>query len=261
VYVRPTLPEQVFTDPEGIPIPYGARWGAGGAPERTYSLTRHPERFAPLVDIADALVAHLEATYDVDVHTTEGLPDDAPDGLRRYEHGQVRVARTITLMPRHRMSAPLVIAETTFPSVVIAMGAVGLESSPPCGCDACDESLEFCADELENLVFSVVHGRYQERYSWSEGIQTSLAGEWGARSSTTPRSAAAKEDLEAVRQSQRERHGARWMPWPPKRDDAAVAADDAPAAASRYGRLLTRAEREAAIEHAIERIKQRLRSA
>ncbi|WP_296667906.1 DUF6226 family protein, partial [Demequina sp.] len=217
MYVRPPLPELAFTDSDGKAIHYGSRWGDAGPPERTYSLTRHPERFAPLVDVANALIEHLASTYDVDVHTTEGLPDGAPDALRRYEHGQVRIARATTFVPRHEMSAPLVIAETTFPSVVVAMGAVGLESSPPCGCDACDEAIEFCAEELENLVFSVVEGRYQERYSWTEGIQVSLAGSWGARSNTTPRSAANKEDLEAVKQSQRERHGARWMPWPPKR--------------------------------------------
>lgn len=255
MYVRPTLPELSFTDPDGNPIPYGARWGTSGPPERTYSLTRHPERFAPLIDVARALAEHLERTYDVDVHLTEGLPDDAPDALRRYEHGQVRIARAVTLVPRHHLSAPLVIAETTFPSVVVAMGAAGLESSPPCGCDACDEDLTYCAEELEHLVFAVVEGRYQERYSWSEGIEISMVGEWGARASTTPRHAATKEDLEAVKLSQRERHGARWMPWPPRRDDAVVA--EAPAA----GRPRTRAEREAAIEQALERIKKRLRSA
>ena len=36
-------------------------------PEDTYSVTRHPERFAPLLEVARALREYLVATYDVTV--------------------------------------------------------------------------------------------------------------------------------------------------------------------------------------------------
>ena len=218
MYLRPELPALEFVDAHGDPIPYGRRWDHGAPPESTYSLTRHPERFEPLVGVARALIAFLERTYAVDVVTVDGLPDDAPEALRRYEHGQVKVVRTTTLTPRHELCAPLVIAETTFPTVVVVAGAAGLERAPQCGCDACDEDLDTCAEELEQLVFAVANGRYQEAYSWTDGIQRTYAGEWGGRSSTTPRHAASKEEIEAVRMSQRERHGERWLPWPPRHD-------------------------------------------
>ncbi len=257
VYERPELPELVFTDPEGNAIPYGHRWGADGAPKRTYSLTRHPERFAPLADVADALIEHLERTYDVDVRYTEGLPEDAPDTVRSAEQGQVRIARAATLMPRHDGCAPLVIAETTFPSIVVAMGAAGEARAPACGCDACDESLEDSAELLERLVFSVVEGRFQERYSWTDGIEITMGDLGGASYSREPRHVADKERVEALKQSQRERHGRRWMPWPPRRDDADGTWDPEPEPMRRW----TREEGEAAIEAALERVKKMLRSA
>ncbi len=256
VYERPALPELVFTDADGEPIPYGSRWGDDGPPERTYSRTRHPERFAPLVEVADALISHLEATYDVDVRRTDGLPEDAPEALRRFEHGDLRIVRATTLLPRHDASAPLVIAETSFPSIVVSMGAAGLERAPDCGCDACDESLEASADELERLVFSVVEGHYQERYTWTDGIEIIIGGADGASYNRQPRHAADKERVDALKQSQRERHGERWLPWPPRRDD-----DDAPAWDEPPRRMRTRAEHEAAIEEALSRIKRRLRTA
>lgn len=222
MYERPQLPHLVFTDADGVTIPYGDRWSADGPPERTYSRTRHPERFAPLADVARALVAHLEATYDVDVDVADGLPTDAPGALHRYQHGEVRVVRTTTIVPRHSTGAPLVISETSFPTVVVAMGAAGLESAPTCACDACDESLEAAATGLENLVFAVAEGRYQERYTWTEGIEISIVGGDSSRMSREPRPAAKKERIDALKQSQRERHGERWMPWPVRAGEGAA---------------------------------------
>ncbi|SEJ50815.1 DUF6226 family protein [Demequina mangrovi] len=258
MYERPTLPDLVFTDADGEPIPYGSRWGVDGAPERTYSRTRHPERFAPLTQVADALVAYLEETYDVDVRRTEGMPADAPDTVRRHEHGQVAIVRTTTLLPRHDACAPLVIAETDFPGIVVAMGAAGDERVPACGCDACDESLEDSAALLEDLVLSVAQGRFQERYTWTDGIEITISGgEDGASYSREPRHAADKKRIEALKQSQRERHGERWMPWPPRRDDADGAWEREPEPM----RLWTREEREAVLDAALERVKKLLRSA
>lgn len=251
----------VFVDAAGEPIPYGDRWGVDGPPERTYSRTRHPERFEPLIAVSRALVDHLDATYDVDVEVSDGLPDDAPETIREFEHGQVRVVRTTTVVPRHGLCAPLVIAETSFPSVLVAMGAAGLERAPACGCDACDESLENSAEELENLIFAVANGRYQERYSWTEGIEIVVGADEGARWSRTPRHAADKDRVDALKQSQRLRHGERWMPWPARRDDASGTWDEAVHDARRRARLTARAGHEAAVEQAIERIKRRLRSA
>ena len=49
---------------------------------------------------------------------------------------------------------------------------------PQCGCDACDDSVEYDAEELENYVFAVVTGRFVEysdgfEVSWPEGAMAS----------------------------------------------------------------------------------------
>lgn len=66
-YARPEIPVQVFRDAAGQIIEYGNRWGAGAPPEDSYSVDTHPERFAPLHTVAEALIAHLTAGYDTAV--------------------------------------------------------------------------------------------------------------------------------------------------------------------------------------------------
>ena len=65
-YVRPSIDAPTFRDADGQVIDYGNRWDAS-PPEDTYSVDTHPERFAPLHTVADALIAHLRDTYDVEV--------------------------------------------------------------------------------------------------------------------------------------------------------------------------------------------------
>lgn len=65
-YRRTSIDAAVFRDADGRVIEYGNRWG-GWFPEDTYSVETHPERFAPLDMVADALIAQLSVTYDVDV--------------------------------------------------------------------------------------------------------------------------------------------------------------------------------------------------
>mgnify|MGYP001508082597 CR=1 FL=1 len=71
-YVRPPILRQVFHDADGVPFEYGRRWDhLDGPPEDTYSVDSHPERFAPLAGVADALVRHLAATYAVTVEDVD----------------------------------------------------------------------------------------------------------------------------------------------------------------------------------------------
>jgi hypothetical protein len=65
--VRPTVPEQVYRNDAGQVIDDGNRWRAEAPPEDASSVALHPERFAPLHQVADALIAYLAATYDVSV--------------------------------------------------------------------------------------------------------------------------------------------------------------------------------------------------
>lgn len=65
-YARPLIEASVFRDADGAVIEYGNRWH-GSPPEETYSVDTHPERFAPLHVVADAILAHLQATCEVEI--------------------------------------------------------------------------------------------------------------------------------------------------------------------------------------------------
>ena len=64
-YVRPAVESPVFYDAQGRVIEYGRRW-VGMPPDDTYSVDTHPERFAPLHAVAEALLEYLQGTFEVD---------------------------------------------------------------------------------------------------------------------------------------------------------------------------------------------------
>lgn len=66
-YVRPVVAGKTYHDALGVEFEYGERWGIERPPAGSYSVDSHPERFAPLHGIADALIEHLQSTYDVEV--------------------------------------------------------------------------------------------------------------------------------------------------------------------------------------------------
>lgn len=179
-YVRPPIPRQVFHDADGRPYEYGERWAdLDGPPEDTYSVSAHPERFAPVVDVADALVAHLVATYDVVVESAElrGLDvsahtveDPAHPLLAGIRHLAQPVQRVVRLVPAADDAAPLTVVVTGFPGVQVLAGALHEEAFPACGCDACDDSAESEAERIEHLVLAVAAGRFAEgfRRAWDD---------------------------------------------------------------------------------------------
>ena len=88
-YTRPSIDTPVFRDVGGQVIDYGNRW-SGSPPEDTYSVDTHPERFAPVHTVADALIDHLRDTYDVVVEEGEEM---AADLLHPAFHDVVRAVR------------------------------------------------------------------------------------------------------------------------------------------------------------------------
>ena len=155
-YVRPEWTDPVFRDPAGNVIVYGSRWGMGGPPEDTYSVTSHLDRFAPLHTVADALIDYLAATYDCRI---TGDPGGATVFGRQQDIQQVR-----RVTPTSESAAALTFAYTAFPGLIVHAGLLHDFALPPCGCDACDESAEGLVDELEQLVTAVTAGRYREMY-------------------------------------------------------------------------------------------------
>lgn len=96
-YLRPAIDSPVFRDDDGQVIDYGSRW-PDSPPDDAYSVDRHPERFAPLHRIADALIAHLRAAFDVTVQEGIEVADD-------LMHPHPQVMRAVRVRPNDR-SAP-----------------------------------------------------------------------------------------------------------------------------------------------------------
>lgn len=158
-YERPPLPSTVFLDEAGEPINYGNRWGMDRPPENSYSVELHPERFAGLHIVAHALIEYLQWVYDVEV-VHEQAPDAAAPLLR--PHGGVR--ELVRVQPRDPQAAPLRFAFTDYPGVIVEAGVLHGFAYPMCGCEACDERVDYTATEMENLVRAVTNGGYAEHY-------------------------------------------------------------------------------------------------
>lgn len=154
-YVRPPIDAPVFRDADGQVIDYGNRW-VGSPPEETYSVDTHPERFAPLHAVADALITHLRDAYDVAVDESV---DMAADLLHPAFHDVVRAVR---IRPNDPACAPVTLIFTAYPGIYLHAGLLNDFPYPVCGCDACDSNWEREADDLERHVLAVVAGRYRE---------------------------------------------------------------------------------------------------
>ena len=160
-YLRPCVAPLEFRDSDGTIIDYGHRWErAGGPPDDSYSVVEHPERFAPLHLVAEALIEHLTTHFTVRIE--EGLPVIA--GLQ-HAPSAAEIARAVRITPQGPGSAPMVFVLTTFPGVWLHAGALFSAVFPSCGCIACDEHWDTAADELEALVFTVLGGGFGEEIS------------------------------------------------------------------------------------------------
>ena len=127
-----------FHDESGNVIDYGNRWD-GSPPEDAYSRTSNLERYAPLHTVAEALIAHLCAEYQAEVVETT-----SPEG-----------ERTVELVPANSDGAPIKLRFTDFPGIEVFVGESGW-MRPSCGCDACDETWEESADDMERFVLGAV---------------------------------------------------------------------------------------------------------
>ena len=209
-YRRPAIPNQEFRDAAGHVIHYGSQWGEAGPAESAYSVDSHPERFAPLHEVADAIISDLMLRHDVE---RDDDPDVGGDLLRPFAD----VVRAVRLTPAAPDAAPLTFVFTSYPGLAIHAGLLTDFSYPVCGCDACDETWESTADELEWQAFAVTRGLFRETVAQgrSPGVGFSLAaadgssrmaGEHGAADVPANRLAAAADQLRGLPDA--------WRPWP-----------------------------------------------
>lgn len=214
-YARPAVVTPRIVDADGSPIAFGERWGMDGPPEETYSVDAHPERFAPLHPIADALVAHLVTTFDAS--TTDAL-DEATSW---FGGDGPRLLRAVRVEPTARDAAALTIAWTDYPGIRLRAGAAHEGLYPVCGCEACDEPWERVADDLEELVLAVADGRLQEStdrgigYEIEDADGAVRASGWGSARSMGADGRARRRAARALLAA---RDGDRWLPWPPRSD-------------------------------------------
>ena len=208
-FVRPPIEAVTYHDANGAVIPYGNQWPDHLPAQDSYSVTAHPERFQPTHTVAAALIDYLVATYDVVVledTTAVGdfvFPGEAP-------------LRVVRLQPSNPDSAALTFAFSNYPDVSAHAGVTADVLFLNCGCDACDETWESVADEMEAKVGSVVNGGFTETVGTGDDPMHKLDfdGEDGNSASTSWSSADA-----AVLQRVREQGLAlpwnkTWLPWP-----------------------------------------------
>lgn len=166
-------------DATGAEIRYGQRWGDDGPPDDQYSLDLHPERFAPLHVIADALAGYLADTFEVEASPVRDLAS--------LDAGGMQVLRATRLRPAGTDHAAMTLAWTGYPGVTVESGLRYRGIFPICGCEACDEPWETVAADLERHVLAVADGRLQESVDaergWAEWTQTEPGGLWSTAAS------------------------------------------------------------------------------
>lgn len=194
---RPDLPRREFRDDDGRVIDYGHRW-PDGPPEEAYSRVTHPERFAPLLLVVDALLEYLVVNYVTAVDRST-----LPDGTQRIAlHPSTGAAVTIT---------------TTAESARIDAGALFRERMPDCTCDACDETAESEADRLEETLLSIAGGGLRELFPlgsrcWAlRQLRTADGG--GHASSGAPDPDLAPEQLAGIEQTLSGLDDGWWPAW------------------------------------------------
>ncbi len=207
-YVRPPIDAPAFRDTNGQVIDYGNRW-RGSPPEDTYSVDTHAERFAPLHTVAEALIAHLCETYDVEID------EDAETAADLLRPAYYDVVRAVRIRPNDPACASLTLVFTAYPGIHMHAGLLHDFHYPVCGCDACDSNWQAEADELEQQVFAIVAGNYRENIErglrpWVEYAYTYPDGSSSGRSRSqdlpAQRFKAAKPILRDLPKG--------WAPWP-----------------------------------------------
>jgi hypothetical protein len=184
-------------------------WRLGGPPPEAYSRVTDAGRFHPLHALALELVERLGDGYDASRSATF----DALPGMTPFEHARPPVR----LVPRVPAAAPIAVAFTAFPSVLVRCGRWLVESFPSCGCDACAETAEGEGERLVRLLDDVVAGRFHETIAvpllgratlrWTLGAAGPAPGVQSSAWRVLPRAMARALAAGGPRD-------VRWQPWP-----------------------------------------------
>ena len=185
----------------------------GEAKPEDYSRVTDPGRYAVLHRTAERLLDDLAAEYVVERRETKEALDPAGEPVR-----------VVRLIPRTPAAAPLAIAFTDFPGVILRLGRWYAEALPGCGCDACAEQPDDLVAEMYTQVDALVEGGLWERVrrgvtsSWSE---TRLIGPSFRAGRNAPL------DAREARAARRDGFAApvQWAPWPRRSPKEIVGGD------------------------------------
>jgi hypothetical protein len=141
--------------------------------EPPYGRVTNAARFAMLHAVALELLDLLESDFDVE----RVEPYENDEDLDQF--ARVPLARpTVALVPKDPGSAPLVVAFSSFPGLVVRVGRSYRLAFPSCGCDACDENAEGEADRFRRLVRAVTLGHFREYLERRGDGAATLVWEW-----------------------------------------------------------------------------------
>lgn len=217
MYSRPVVAEREYVDDLGRTVVYGRRRAETpelGPHEDGTNVFSHQERYEPIFIVAEALVAHLSAKYDLVVD----------DDLRHSSGFDViagrppsTFVRVVSLRPIASTEAPLLIGFHDQPGVLCVLaGRYSQFDMSFCGCDACDEPWEDVADSLEEVILAVAERGTTERLDrrprgharyW---LDPSRPRTWAG---SIPMSMMRPAVLDAVRSTSLQLDHGRWLPW------------------------------------------------
>ena len=112
-------------------------------------------RYSVLHDAARELLDQLSRDYAVEVITGPAVDEDLA--------GRTPTKTTVRLQPSTGAGAPLTVAFTTFPGLLVRSGTWQVEAYPVCGCDACDEQPADLIERLRERVGVIVSDGFTER--------------------------------------------------------------------------------------------------
>jgi uncharacterized protein DUF6226 len=137
-----------------------SRGGVDGPPKDAYGRVTDAVRFAPLHKIARQVLEGLETRYDV---TRQSFTEIDPHGSEP--------AAAVRLVPADPAAAPLAIVFDAFPGLLVRSGRQDADGVylPHCGCDACDDSVVDCTEELARLIDATTAGTFGERLVYADG--------------------------------------------------------------------------------------------
>lgn len=183
----------------------------GGAvenpPQEAYGRVTNPQRFAPLIPVAEELISDLERRFEVTVTREQAAPRRASSNVRTIE--------SIRLTPPDPDQAPLTITTTSFPGLYLDVGAWQHIALPACGCDACDEQVDDAVEDLVNYCTALAEGKLFERINVArQALEHTWDGDDWSRSGTLPLTPQREAELRASPVTPPQ--SGQWRPWPIK---------------------------------------------